>query len=106
MGVSGDGKGGARQGREAQPEPRRTNLADNLVVFQDAPAYAETPRSVRRTLGENGSLVSLTDVNTVVVPVCAGHVLVDVCVDTSHACGSGAVDARSRGRRLGRSRNR
>jgi hypothetical protein len=41
---------------------RHTNLSDDLVVFQNTPA----------------------DINTVVVPVTAGHALVDIGVDTRH----------------------
>lgn len=41
----------------------RTYLADNLIVLQN------TPR----------------DVDTVIIPVCPRHVLVDVGVDASHA---------------------
>lgn len=36
----------------------------------------------------------LTDVDAVIVPVCAGHVLVDVGVDSGHACDSRRGDAR------------
>lgn len=44
----------------------RTDLLNDLVVFQNAPA----------------------DVNAIVVPVCARHLLVDVGVDASHGGGS------------------
>ena len=36
---------------------------------------------------------SLTDVDAVVIPVCARHVLVDVGVDSGHACDSRRGDA-------------
>ena len=31
--------------------------------------------------------VKLTDIDTVIVPVCTGHVLVDICVDPCHVDG-------------------
>lgn len=38
-----------------------------------------------------GAEGQLTDVNTVVVPVTAGHVLIDICVDPRHGDGREGV---------------
>lgn len=75
----------------------RTDLAHDLVVLQNAPA-CDGEKSVgnhRRwpwlwvaassaRCCDGRWLGSLTDVDAVVVPVCARHILVDVRVDARH----------------------
>jgi hypothetical protein len=60
---------------------RHTNLSDDLVVFQNTPACKRwsATLSVKLSRGRGH-----TDINTVVVPVTAGHALVDIGVDTRH----------------------
>lgn len=63
------------------PSNRHTDLSDDLVVFQDTPAYKRwsATSSLKLSRGRGH-----TDVNTVVVPVTAGHALVDIGVDARH----------------------
>lgn len=71
-----------------------TNLAHDFVVFQNSPAClrgqsSNNNKSPRSTPQQD--IGRLTDVNTIVVPVASGHVLVDIRIDPRHFAGRAGV---------------
>jgi hypothetical protein len=86
--------------RSARSKGRQTNLPYNLVVLENAPACDRLACIGEQIAGTDSGRAGerprsdqerRTNVNTVIVPVTTGHVLIDIGVDSSHTCDGGGA---------------